>query len=230
MLESRNSTSWVVIPAYNEASVIASTIQEVLKGFQHVVVVDDCSSDDTARIAVAAGASVCRHPVNLGQGAALQTGIDYAIANGADNVVTFDADGQHRLADALTMIDVITTSGVDVVLGSRFLGADAVGMAKSKRLLLRAATLFTRVTTGLNVTDTHNGLRCLSGKAARKLRIRHNKMAHASEILAQIGELGLKYKEVPCTIIYTDYSRTKGQKMSGAFKILYDLAVGRLSR
>lgn len=226
----RNSTSWVVIPAFNEGTVIGSTVQEVLQGFRNVVVVDDCSTDDTAREAVIAGASVCRHPINLGQGAALQTGIDYAIAKGAENVVTFDADGQHRLADALSMVDIITSSDVDVVLGSRFLGADAVGMRKSKRALLYAATLFTRITTGLNVTDTHNGLRCLSSKAARILRIRQNKMAHASEILEQIGRLGLKYKEIPCTIIYTDYSRAKGQKMSGAFRILYDLAVGRLNK
>ncbi|WP_204366234.1 glycosyltransferase family 2 protein [Afipia sp. OHSU_II-C1] len=176
-----------------------------------------------------AGATVCRHPVNLGQGAALQTGIDYALSRGADHIVTFDADGQHRPIDAADMVKILDSGRFDVVLASRFLG-HTVGMQLSKRLLLKLATLYTRVTTGLEISDTHNGLRVFSANAARKIRIRQNRMAHASEILELISKLGLRYTEAPCTIIYTDYSMAKGQRMVGAVSILKDLLVRRMYR
>jgi len=219
---------WVVIPAYNEASVIETTVKGVLNFIPNVVVVDDCSPDSTAQLAYESGAVVCCHPINLGQGAALQTGITYALSRGASHIITFDADGQHSIHDALNMVDILENKQVDVVLGSRFLGAKAIGMSRSKRVLLAAATFFTRVTSGLQVTDTHNGLRCFSAKAARKITIKHNRMAHASEFLNQIGKLQLKYVECPCTITYTDYSKAKGQRLTGAFKIVYDLSVGKL--
>ncbi len=221
---------WIVIPAYNEAIVIRDTISEVRRSFRHIVVVDDHSTDNTAEIALDAGAVVCRHPLNLGQGAALQTGIDYALQRGATAIVTFDADGQHCVSDAEKMIAVMLDGDVDVVLGSRFLGNDAVGITARKRLLLKAAAIYTAWTSGLRITDTHNGLRCLSRKAALAIRIRHNRMAHASEILEKIGQLGLSYVEVPCTITYTTYSTHKGQRASGAFRILIDLIIARLSR
>jgi len=220
---------WLVIPAYNEGQVIASTLHDALAYFQNVVVVDDCSNDDTRAIAAQAGAHVCRHPINLGQGAALQTGIDYAVAQGADRIVTFDADGQHRPIDAISMLETIEREGCDVVLASRFLG-EAEGISQRKRRFLQLATWYTRITTGLSVTDTHNGLRALSRRAAMTIRIEQNRMAHASEILEEIARHGLSYVEVPCTIIYTSYSKAKGQRMSGAFAILFDLYIRRLYR
>ncbi|MDF1599738.1 glycosyltransferase family 2 protein [Mesorhizobium sp. YIM 152430] len=220
---------WIVIPAFNEGEVLGDVVRSaVARGFS-VVVVDDGSKDLSGEIAYRAGAHVCRHPINLGQGAALQTGIDFALGHDADAVVTFDADGQHSLDDASAMVSRLARGDVDVVLGSRFRG-EVVGMASSRRWLLRAATIYTRMTSGLRVTDTHNGLRCLSQRAALQIRIRQNRMAHASEILNKIGSLGLRYVEVPCTIAYTDYSRAKGQRMSGALTILVDLAMGRLYR
>lgn len=218
---------WIVIPAYNEREVIQSTIEAVKIKFGNIVVVDDCSSDKTAVMAASTGVAVCTHAINLGQGASLQTGIAYALSVDADYIVTFDADGQHCVEDIRAMIDMIEERQVDVVLGSRFKGKAALGLGTAKRLFLKAATLYTRLTSGLAVTDTHNGLRCFSAKAAKMIRIRHNRMAHASEILNQIGQHKLSYAEIPCTIIYTDYSREKGQRMSGAFKIVYDLAVGK---
>jgi len=197
--------------------------------FENVVVVDDCSNDDTWSIAARAGAHVCRHPVNLGQGAALQTGIDYALAQGADHIVTFDADGQHRPIDAISMLDTLEREGCDVVLGSRFLG-EAEGISQRKRRFLQLATWYTRMTTGLSVTDTHNGLRALSRRAATTIRLEQNRMAHASEILEEIARHRLSYVEVPCKIIYTSYSKAKGQRMSGAFAILFDLYIRRLYR
>jgi len=219
---------WVVIAAYNEASVIARVVGEVaLRGY-HVVVVDDGSADDTADRAAAA-AAVVRHPVNLGQGAALQTGIDYALQQGADAIVTFDADGQHRATDIERLVAALREAPADFALGSRFLG-DAIALSTARRLLLRAATVFTQLTTGLRLTDTHNGLRAMTRRGAEKIRLRQNRMAHASEILAQIAASGLAYVEVPVRIEYTAYSVAKGQRLGDALTILLDLFARRLYR
>jgi glycosyltransferase involved in cell wall biosynthesis len=225
------SRTWMVIPAFNEAQheTIAATVRSARRVFPSIVVVDDCSQDGTGELALREGAHVCRHPVNLGQGAALVTGIRYALLQGADEIVTFDADGQHGVKDAQTMVNVLRAEKVDVVLGSRFLGT-ASGISRSKRLFLKAATVFTRISTGLTVTDAHNGLRVLNKSAAEAIIIRQNRMAHASEILHQIATLGLSYVEVPTHITYTDYSVAKGQKMSGAFVILGDLLIQKFHR
>jgi polyprenyl-phospho-N-acetylgalactosaminyl synthase len=219
---------WVVIPCYNEQAVIGKTVSDVFVAFKNVVVVDDCSTDRSADIAFEAGAHLCRHPVNLGQGASLSTGISYALEQGATAIVTFDADGQHNTDDALALVRTLTAKDVDVVLASRFLGSTK-GMTTSKALLLRLATIFTRITTGLRLTDTHNGLRAFSATAARRIDIKQNRMAHASEILHEISSKNLRYLEAPCCILYTDYSRHKGQKMSGWVEILKDLVVARLN-
>jgi glycosyltransferase involved in cell wall biosynthesis len=165
----------------------------------------------------------------LGQGAALQTGIDFALAQQAEYLVTFDADGQHRAKDAYAMVNQLIRSEVDVLLGSRFIG-EAKGIPASRRILLKWAGLFTRATTRLNVTDTHNGLRVLTRRAAEMIKLRHNRMAHASELLGQIADQGLRYAEHPVTIVYTPYSLAKGQQASGAAAILLDLLLGRTSR
>jgi glycosyltransferase involved in cell wall biosynthesis len=218
---------WIVIPAFNEASVLADVIRSVKQSFPKVLVVDDHSADNTGDLALDEGAFVVRHPVNMGQGASLQTGIDFALRQGAQIIVTFDADGQHFPADAVKMVDKLVVDDLDVVLGSRFKGM-AEGISGKKKLLLTFATLYTRITTGLDLSDTHNGLRVISRKAALLIRIRQNRMAHASEILHQIGELKLNYAEMPCTIRYTDYSTRKGQGLSGAFNILLDLYIRKL--
>lgn len=220
---------WLVIAAYNESQVIGSTIRRASEIFQNIVVVDDCSLDQTSSIAMAAGALVCSHPINLGQGAALQTGIDFALSEGAEVIVTFDADGQHRPVDAAGMVARLMESGCDIILGSRFMGA-TIGMPPLRAIMIKAATVFTRVTTGLSISDTHNGLRALTGGAARKIRFRQNRMAHASEILSQISMLGLSYEEFPVTIIYSEYSISKGQSMSNIFGIMYDIILQKLYR
>jgi len=219
---------WVVIAAYNEARVIAHVVGDVARRGYHVVVVDDGSGDGTAEHAATA-AAVVRHPVNLGQGAALQTGIDYALHQGADVIVTFDADGQHRASDIERLVAALREAPADFALGSRFLG-DAIALSTARRLLLRAATLFTQLTTGLRLTDTHNGLRAMTRHGAEKIRLRQNRMAHASEILAQIAASGLPYVEVPVRIEYTAYSLAKGQRLGDALAILLDLFARRLYR
>lgn len=216
----------VVVPAYNEGSVIASTITGLRALYPRVVCVDDGSADDTAAQARSAGATVLTHALNLGQGAALATGIGYALAAPAyadcEVLVTFDSDGQHDPEDIAALVAPLATGAFDVALGSRFLGR-AEGMGVGKRLLLKAAVAFTRLTSRLRVTDTHNGLRAFTRSAAAQISITQNGMAHASEILHEIHRHRLRYVEVPITIRYTDYSKAKGQSALNAVNIVFDM-------
>ena len=220
---------WIVIPAFNEASMVGDVVRRVREWYGNVVVVDDCSRDNTSQQARDAGAEVVRHVVNLGQGAAIQTGIDFALRHGARAVVTFDADGQHSASDVQNMIEVQRETGADVVLGSRFSG-NTVGISSARRLLLKAAIVFTWLTSGIRLSDAHNGLRLLTSHAARRIRITQNRMAHASEIIDQIGRIGLNFAEAPCTVTYTDYSMRKGQSCLGALRILVDLIMARAAK
>jgi glycosyltransferase involved in cell wall biosynthesis len=220
---------WVVIPAFNEGPVIGEVVRAVRALYHNVVVVDDCSGDDTGTQALEAGATVLRHPINLGQGAALQTGIHYALSRGTGYIVTFDADGQHRPEDIGVLLDTQLKTGADVVLGSRFLG-HAENIPRLRRMLLQLAIVYTHITSGVKLTDAHNGLRLLTRRAAERIHISQNRMAHASEIINQIGALGLMVVEVPVTIVYTEYSLRKGQRLGNAFDILVELFVARLNK
>lgn len=220
-----NDDVWVIVPVYNEEKVIARVVTELLQAFGNVVCVDDGSRDSSASEIASTGAHLVRHPVNLGQGAALQTGLSYALARpGAQYFVTFDADGQHRVADAVAMVDTARAGDVDAVLGSRFLERSA-DVPWLKRAVLRLAALLSRSGRRLNLTDAHNGLRVLNRAAAGRLAIRMNGMAHASEIVASLAHGGYRVTEVPVTILYTDYSRSKGQSLINGVNILFDLSM-----
>jgi len=215
--------TWIVIPLFNEATVIGDVVRELRTEFSWVVCVDDGSSDGSAAVARSAGAVVVQHPVNLGQGASLQTGVEYALRDpGMRHVVTFDADGQHRVADAVAMVDLLAAGDVDVVFGSRFLD-DRTKPSWAKRLLLRAAVIYTNSTTRVRLTDAHNGLRAVNRRVAEHLNIKQNRMAHASEIVEQIGSGGFRYVEHPVHILYTDYSRAKGQSMLNSVNIVTEM-------
>ncbi len=217
------SETWVVIPAFNEEEVIASVVRNVLTFGYSVVVVDDCSRDDTAKKLSGLPIHFCRHVFNLGQGAALQTGIIYALAKGARYVVTFDSDGQHRAEEIEKLLAPLQERRAGVALGTRFTGEGrAVNIPPAKRIILKVATLFTRVFTRLDVTDTHNGFRAFTREAASKIQITQNRMSHATQILSEIRSHDLQYVEVPVTIDYSQYSLTKGQKISNSFNILWD--------
>lgn len=220
---------WVVIAAFNEGAVIARTIAGVQAHFNNVIVCDDCSSDSTADQAYAAGAHVLSHPINLGQGAALQTGITYALRQGAEFIVTFDADGQHDPAEIAPMLSALKQSGADVALGSRFLN-NSSNIPLSRQLVLGAALLFTRLTSKIRLTDVHNGFRILSREFCQGFEFKQNRMAHASEILEYIAAKGVRYIEYPVTITYTEYSIRKGQRSSNAIRVLMELLMHRISK
>lgn len=220
---------WIVIPAYNEGEVLREVVSGVKAFYENIVVVDDCSTDNTGMVACEAGAITLRHPINLGQGAALETGIRYALLNGAKFIVTFDADGQHRVQDIAVLSNYQEKTHADIVIGSRFLG-QAKGIPWLRRIVLQLAVIFTRITSGVSLTDAHNGFRLLTRRAAEKIRIGQNRMAHASEIIDKIGRLGLSVAEAPVTILYTEYSLRKGQKLSNAINILSELLIARLNK
>ena len=219
---------WVLVPVYNESSVIGRTVSDLLTSFGNVLCVDDGSADGSGDIALAAGATVLRHVVNQGQGAALQTGFDYLLRHTeAQYVVTFDADGQHVVEDAVRMVERARASAVDVVLASRFAGTTE-NMPRMRRLVLLGGLWFTKVTSKLDVTDTHNGLRVLNRTALTRIRLDLPRMAYASQLLSAIVPNGLSYAEEPVTVLYSEYSRSKGQRNSNSINILYDLAARRI--
>jgi polyprenyl-phospho-N-acetylgalactosaminyl synthase len=218
----------VVVPAFNEEAGVATVVSGLRVEFGRIVVVDDGSTDRTADLARAAGAHVVRHPSNLGQGAALQTGFAYALTDpGMRHVITFDSDGQHRVEDALSLLAVAHDTGVDVVLGSRFLTPDSEVPA-ARRAVLRAGIAFTRATTRLQVTDTHNGLRVLNRVAIEQIDLTLADMAHASQLLGLIARRGLSWTEAPVVIDYADETRRRGQPNVNALNIVFDPALERL--
>lgn len=218
--------TFVVVPAYNEARVIRDVIEHLSSAFRNIVVVNDGSSDSTTAALSGLPVIVVKHHINLGQGASLQTGITFALERGANYIITFDADGQHRAEDALTALRVLSTGECDVVCGSRFLGISS-NLPRLRKIILKAAVGLANLTAGSRMTDAHNGLRAFSRKAASCLDISQSGMAHASEIVSQLGQHKMIIREVPVRIHYTEYSLAKGQSSFNSINILVDLVTGR---
>lgn len=216
-------STWFVVPLFNEGQVIEQVVRDLRTRYPLVVCVDDGSTDDSAAAAARGGAAVVRHPYNMGQGAAIKTGIDYALRDPQmRQIVTFDADGQHQVDDAAGMIALRDEAEVDLVLGSRFLDA-RTRPGFLKRMVLRGAVWYTNLTSGVHLTDAHNGLRVIGREACERITIEQNRMAHASEIVEEIGRLQLTYREYPVHILYTDYSRAKGQSVLNSVNIVIDM-------
>lgn len=212
----------VVIPVFNEASVVTDVVREVRAVYPLVVCVDDASTDTSAAQVRLASAALVRHPFNLGQGAALRTGLEFGLRHtGAKYFVTFDGDGQHDVADVAGMLRLLEAGDAEIVFGSRFLD-DRTQLTRSKRLLLQAAVRYTRISTGLSLSDTHNGLRAFTREVAEALDLTMNGMAHASELLSIVASRKFRYAEAPVHIRYTDYSRGKGQPLLNSINILFD--------
>lgn len=209
---------------------IKGVIEGVLKHCSNVICVDDGSTDSSLAEIQKTNAIAIAHPINMGQGAALQTGIEFArLLKHCEYFVTFDADGQHRVSDAKAMVKSLEKQKYDIVLGSRFLG-DTINMPLSKRLVLKMAVWFSNLTSGLKLTDTHNGLRAFNRRVAEELQIRMPDMTHASEILEIISRQKYRYREVPVTIEYSDYSRSKGQHLINAVNIAFDTVLRKVAR
>ncbi len=226
-----NRSIFVVIPCHNEGSVIGSTIASLLAGGWSVVVVDDGSTDNSWDVLARFPVHSLRHPLNLGQGAALQTGIQYALLRNAQVIVTFDADGQHPADQVCELVEPILHGECDVVLGSRFLReSDRRLVPPLKAFVLRLGILVSGWSTGVWLHDTHNGFRALSRHAASSIRLREAGFAHATEILEEIRHAGLRYLEKPVTIRYSDYSRAKGQSVLNSLNIVVDLLLRKLFR
>jgi polyprenyl-phospho-N-acetylgalactosaminyl synthase len=220
LMETRNV--WIVVPAFNEAGVIGDVIADLRSVFEHVVCVDDGSSDDSGEVALRAGAHLVRHPVNLGQGAAIQTGVEYARQQpGAQLFATFDGDGQHRVKDVVTMIDRLGASDVDVVIGTRF-GPGVGRPPLVKRTVLRIATRLSPRGRRLGLTDTNNGLRVFNKTVADGLNITMNGMSHANEFIVLAAENHWRVVEEPVEVLYTEYSKSKGQPLLNGVNIIFD--------
>jgi polyprenyl-phospho-N-acetylgalactosaminyl synthase len=222
---------WIVVPAFNEAGAIGDVIADLRTVFDHVVCVDDGSDDDTGEIALRAGAHLVRHPVNLGQGAAIQTGVEYARRQpGAQVFATFDGDGQHRVKDVVAMVDRLTAGDVDIVMGTRF-GSGVGKPPLLKRVVLRTAARLSPRGRRLGLTDTNNGLRVFNKAVADGLDITMSGMSHANEFIMLIAENHWRVTEEPVEVLYTDYSKSKGQPLLNGVNIIFDgFLRGRMPR
>ena len=213
--------TFIVIAAYNEDKAISGVVHGLRKeGYpgSSIIVVDDGSRDNTYKEAQKAGAVVLKHVINRGQGAALRTGMDYSLKHGAGIIVHFDADGQHNPKEVREIIQPIIMGEADVALGSRFLGKKS-NVPLIKRIVLKIGVVFTFMFSGIWLTDTHNGFRAFSRRAAERVEIKQDKMEHASEIIDQIKLKHIRYKEVPVTIRYTRHSMEKGQSPLNSIRI-----------
>ncbi len=225
---SDRKTIFVIIPCYNEAGIIRETITAVIEKGYSIIVVDDHSIDNTKEQLKEMPLTYIRHRLNMGQGAALQTGINFAMKKGAEWLVTFDADGQHDVNDIDGMIHKLKENQFDIVLGSRFLPGAGGNISAGRKLLLKTACYLNYLFTGILLTDAHNGLRVMNRHAAESIRLKENRMAHATEILKEIKKHGLKFGEFPVHIHYTGYSKKKGQSLLNSIRIFFDLVLNKI--
>ncbi len=227
---SRDRDIFIIIPAYREAESIGTVLTALHHFGYSIIVVDDGSDPPLRSKVIGPCVYYLQHRINLGQGAAIQTGIEFALSAGAHFLITFDADGQHQAADIQPLLQPLLEGKSDVSFGSRFLKGSTHNMPAGRRVFIRIAQGINFLFTGLMLTDAHNGLRAMNRKAAEKINITENGMAHASEILFQVKKHKLRYVEVPVNIRYTEYSLKKGQKSWAGFRILFDLLLNKIFR
>jgi len=223
----------IIIPMFNEELIIIEVLKELkqVRPNDTIIIVDDGSSDNSYDVVKKQISDVylLKHSVNLGQGAALQTGIDFAKKLNIDYLITFDSDGQHSPMDIQPFIDKAKEGDFGIILGSRFLG-EAVNMSKFKHYFLKVSIYFTWLTSGIRLTDSHNGFRLINLRKHSNFEMTHNGMSHASEIIDLIHINKMSYIEMPCKIIYSDYSKLKGQSMFNSINIVLDVLFGKVSK
>ena len=215
---------YFVIPAYNESRAIGKVIENLNnEGYKKLIIINDGSKDNTSEIiSKYKDVILLEHVINRGQGAALKTGMDFALKQkDCKYIVHFDSDGQHRISDLPKFLKVLENNEADIALGSRFILKESKMLVPlKKRILLKAAILVTVLLSSIKLTDTHNGYRVMNKKAGKEIEITMDGFEHASEIIDEIARKKIKYTEVPVFIDYTDYSKQKGQKISNSVKIL----------
>lgn len=224
------SDTWLIVPCFNEGSVIRDVLSNARQTFPNIVAVNDGSADNSATEIQAAGAHLVNHPVNLGQGAAIQTGVEYARSQpGARYFVTFDADGQHQVKDVVTMVERLRNEPLDIIVGTRFgrPRKDDDQVPLIKRLVLRTVVALSPRIRRLGLTDSHNGLRVFNKKVATELNLRMNGMSHASEFVALMDHMKWRVSEEPVDILYTEYSMSKGQSLINGVNILADVLLAK---
>ena len=222
----------VVIPAYNESSVIKDVINDVIKTFKsssyqaEIVVINDASKDNTAEVASKSGATVINHILNSGAGGATATGLSYAQQNNFDIACTMDADGQHASKDVLEGVNQLIKRRADLLIGSRLINNE--GMSKVKVIGNKGLSFITYILFGINSTDSQSGLRIFSKRTLEQLRWKTSGYEFCSEMLWRANQLRLVIDEYPIQAIYTDYSKSKGQNNWNAINIVKSLLRRRL--
>lgn len=225
-----SSSIFVIVPAYNEAAIIRQTAEKLLKKNYSVIVIDDASKDNTRQSLLGLSVYYTRHASNLGQGAAIRTGIELALRKNAAYLVTFDADGQHDADDIERMIALLQKENADVIFGSRFLRGAATNAPVFRRLVLKTARFINYLASGILLTDANNGLRVMTREAAMKMKITENRSSHNAQIQNLVHLHKLKYAECPVNISYSDYSKQKGVRNISSIRILYDLILYKIFR
>ncbi len=223
----------VVVPAFNEASVIREVISTALALFKKskydidIVVVNDSSSDETAYEARKGGAFVITHILNTGAGGATATGLSYARQKNYEAAATMDADGQHSPQDVLKGFDKLFQSHADLLIGSRLI--DSHGMSRVKVLGNKGLSFITYLLFGINSTDSQSGLRIFSRRALEELRWKTSGYEFCSEMLWRAKQFHMKIDEYPIKALYTEYSKSKGQNNWNAINIIKSLLKRRIS-
>lgn len=219
---------FVVVPVFNEGTVLRQVLEELLSLGYTIIVVDDGSSSDQKIYTENLPVHYLRHRINLGQGAALQTGIEYALQMNPTYIITFDGDGQHDPADISRIVSQMEEQNSDIIFGSRFLQGAEHNLSFKRKTLLQVARFINFLFTGVLLSDAHNGLRAMNRKAAAMMHLRENRMAHATEIISIVRKNKLRFSEAPVNIRYTTYSRGKGQGIADAFRIFFDLLLNKI--
>jgi glycosyltransferase involved in cell wall biosynthesis len=213
--------TWLIIPAYNEENKIVDVINKSRKYIDNIIVVDDGSNDNTYNIVKEQDVVILRHLINLGKGAALKTGCDYAIKKGAEIMIVLDGDGQHNPKKIIDFINSLKEA--EIVFGCRNLN-------KNMPLILKIGNLFintvTRLLYGINLRDTQCGFRAFTSSAYKKIRWRALDYSMESEMVANVGKHHLKYKEIPIETIYSD--KYKGTTIIDGIRIVLNLFLWRL--
>jgi len=209
--------TYIVIAAYNEEKKISNVIKDIKKqGYNNVVVVDDGSKDKTYKIAKKENIIVLKHIINLGKGAAIKTGCDYAIKKGAKILILIDADGQHEPKEIPRFIKAL--QNVDIVFGYRKFNKNMPKILKIGNLGLN---LFTKLLFKINLRDTQSGYKAIKTKIYKKIKWTSNNYSMETEIIAKVGENKLRYSQIPIKTIYLD--KSKGTTIRDGIKILKNM-------